>query len=356
MKIFRNPTFFGLIYIGLIPAYAILYTFLPAYKDAFGEKPLDFIQSIYFSIVTITTLGFGDISPKTDLAQITTASEVLLGVIFIGLFLNSLAQLSNGRLKNSMESRIVRILERIFFSINFTIEHGTYMKISQEQIRFDMLTVTMLQEAMKGVFFSTELFNPPNTVGQSIASNLNSIQNDIEQLISLSNVLDPELVDILSKVDRVNERWLKDYQSPPIHYEEFNITIDPQANDISNYAHDFHELHIFYRQLYTYQKKHLIHNPFIRYRLMGDNIVHLEKYSEGVNLAKKLLKNPIYRKDALFLSIVAYTKLDSISKAKKALRKYVEIGPEDALFVRQNLENSYKKQLDSVEIERIFEK
>jgi hypothetical protein len=45
---------------------------------------------LYFSVVVITTLGFGDIVPLTDAARLWVASESLLGVILIGLFLNSL--------------------------------------------------------------------------------------------------------------------------------------------------------------------------------------------------------------------------------------------------------------------------
>ncbi|MBC8376400.1 MAG: two pore domain potassium channel family protein [FCB group bacterium] len=47
-------------------------------------------QSIYFSVVTITTLGYGDIYPKHDLLRIACSFEALMGVLILGLFLNSL--------------------------------------------------------------------------------------------------------------------------------------------------------------------------------------------------------------------------------------------------------------------------
>lgn len=50
-----------------------------------------FISSLYFSVITITTLGYGDITPIGHISQILTASESILGITLIGLFLNSLS-------------------------------------------------------------------------------------------------------------------------------------------------------------------------------------------------------------------------------------------------------------------------
>ena len=50
----------------------------------------------YFSIVTFTTLGFGDITPKTLLAEIIVGGEVIAGYIMLGglisIFANKLAR------------------------------------------------------------------------------------------------------------------------------------------------------------------------------------------------------------------------------------------------------------------------
>jgi hypothetical protein len=45
----------------------------------------------YLSVVTITTLGFGDITPLTTAARFWVAAEAILGVVVVGLFLNALA-------------------------------------------------------------------------------------------------------------------------------------------------------------------------------------------------------------------------------------------------------------------------
>jgi Ion channel len=49
-----------------------------------------FVRMTYFSAVTITTTGFGDIFPVSTLARALVATESLLGVVLIGLFLNSI--------------------------------------------------------------------------------------------------------------------------------------------------------------------------------------------------------------------------------------------------------------------------
>ncbi len=47
-------------------------------------------RMLYLSAVTITTLGFGDIVPLTTYARLCIATEAVLGIVVIGLFLNSL--------------------------------------------------------------------------------------------------------------------------------------------------------------------------------------------------------------------------------------------------------------------------
>lgn len=51
-----------------------------------------FLRMLYFSAVTITTVGYGDIVPITPLARTLVASEAILGVVVAGLFLNALAR------------------------------------------------------------------------------------------------------------------------------------------------------------------------------------------------------------------------------------------------------------------------
>jgi hypothetical protein len=47
-------------------------------------------RMVYLSAMTITTVGFGDITPVSEAARILVAIEAILGVVVIGLFLSAL--------------------------------------------------------------------------------------------------------------------------------------------------------------------------------------------------------------------------------------------------------------------------
>jgi hypothetical protein len=65
------------------------------YLDGYGGDPTSFSGSfwrmLYFSVVVITTVGFGDIVPMTGAARALVAVEAMIGVLLVGLFLNSIA-------------------------------------------------------------------------------------------------------------------------------------------------------------------------------------------------------------------------------------------------------------------------
>lgn len=50
-----------------------------------------FWRMLYFSAVTVTTVGYGDILPLTTRSRIFVTCEAVLGIVLIGLFLNAIA-------------------------------------------------------------------------------------------------------------------------------------------------------------------------------------------------------------------------------------------------------------------------
>jgi len=54
-----------------------------------------YFRFLYFSVVTQTTLGYGDIVPLTNRARFWVGLQSLLGIVLIGLFLNSVAKRSD---------------------------------------------------------------------------------------------------------------------------------------------------------------------------------------------------------------------------------------------------------------------
>ena len=48
------------------------------------------LDSLYFSVITLTTIGYGDFSPQTDLGKMFTSVYIVIGVALILGFFNSL--------------------------------------------------------------------------------------------------------------------------------------------------------------------------------------------------------------------------------------------------------------------------
>ena len=88
----QKPAIYAIIYLALIPVFGCILTYLPGPKLDYSKTDGGFISNTYYSVVTITTLGYGDIVPKNSVAQVLATIEVILGVVFIGLFLNALSQ------------------------------------------------------------------------------------------------------------------------------------------------------------------------------------------------------------------------------------------------------------------------
>jgi len=67
-----------------------------------GWRPLD---SLYFCVVTLTTVGLGDFTPKTDLGKVFTIFYVLAGISVILAFANAVLQGASARERERLERR-----------------------------------------------------------------------------------------------------------------------------------------------------------------------------------------------------------------------------------------------------------
>ena len=47
------------------------------------------VDSLYFCVVTVTTVGFGDITPDTDVAKLFTVVYIVFGISIISTFLDA---------------------------------------------------------------------------------------------------------------------------------------------------------------------------------------------------------------------------------------------------------------------------
>ena len=83
-----------------LTGYAALYVILSEAQGGFTEQ-LTRTSALYFSIVVFSSVGFGDIAPKSDLNRMIVSSQMLGGLIFIGLVI----RLFFGASKMSLQRR-----------------------------------------------------------------------------------------------------------------------------------------------------------------------------------------------------------------------------------------------------------
>jgi voltage-gated potassium channel len=78
-----------------------------------GEEPLYILPggpscTLYFSVITLTTVGYGDFSPSTTAGNIFTMCYIFIGIgIFLG-FVNAVAERSmeqRGEIRSLLERR-----------------------------------------------------------------------------------------------------------------------------------------------------------------------------------------------------------------------------------------------------------
>lgn len=77
----------SLIIIGMYITSIIFYALLYYFSNGMINNVDTVIDSIYFSVVTITTLGYGDMLPCTNWGKMVVSLEAITGVILLGFFL-----------------------------------------------------------------------------------------------------------------------------------------------------------------------------------------------------------------------------------------------------------------------------
>ena len=58
-----------------------------------GVKDMTSFTSVYFSFITLTTVGYGDITPVANVARMVSAAEAMTGTIYMAVFISRLVAL-----------------------------------------------------------------------------------------------------------------------------------------------------------------------------------------------------------------------------------------------------------------------
>lgn len=124
------------LYLSLVPVFALFYSWLPVGEFRIPDSAgTNYGSWLYYSIVTITTLGFGDYTPAHGWAQAITAVEVMCGIIISGLFLNAVGsmkseidvstELERQRLRHEGEekNKLLKTIPMLIHQLNLYLEY-----------------------------------------------------------------------------------------------------------------------------------------------------------------------------------------------------------------------------------------
>jgi voltage-gated potassium channel len=85
MPAFAFLTLYSLLVILFAGMYSIIERFSTGPDFVVGgmARPLTFAESLYFSVVTLSTVGYGDIQPHSGLSRFVAAVEIVMGVLLL---------------------------------------------------------------------------------------------------------------------------------------------------------------------------------------------------------------------------------------------------------------------------------
>lgn len=130
------------IYISFVLLFVVITIGVLGYMFISGDN---FIDSLYMTIITMTTVGFGEIHPLTDNEKIFTIFLILISIVTYGYFVTALTEyFMNGRILQNL--KIKKVQQKIQQLKNHTVVcgYGRNGKQAIEKLRnFDMPCVVI---------------------------------------------------------------------------------------------------------------------------------------------------------------------------------------------------------------------
>jgi voltage-gated potassium channel len=74
----------------LLLVFAAVYVLIDTDRPGSFTEPLSRTDALYFTLTVFTTVGFGDIAPRSELARIITMIQMVVGLVAVGLVARSL--------------------------------------------------------------------------------------------------------------------------------------------------------------------------------------------------------------------------------------------------------------------------
>lgn len=241
-----------LVYLGAILLFALWYLHLAPNNWGGNVEIKNFGDAFYFSVVTITSLGFGDIYPATgSFGRFLVSAEAIVGILIIGFFLNDVAQ-----------RQAIRLDEQ-----NKVADEEKKAKCALESLKtFKQILQPIFDRYLRGIYMMVtpmnEKFNMPNDI----------FQHDFNfQYKDLSNIYEQTIL------------MSADYQVPAIdaHFKNQDILFNELKYfvtnaDLSYWPELKNQVYNFIALHHQFQMRDIIINN--RLRTMGDG----KQFSEYV--------------------------------------------------------------------------
>ena len=82
---FAFLTFYSVLVIVFAAFYRImdLISSAPNFVITGQSREISFVESLYFSVITMATVGYGDITPLSDVARMIVAAQVVIGILLL---------------------------------------------------------------------------------------------------------------------------------------------------------------------------------------------------------------------------------------------------------------------------------
>lgn len=74
----------GIVIAVFLIGFSVIYLSMSQSNPRIFTQPLDHTRALYFTISVFSTVGFGDITPRTDTARLVVSAQMLLDLAIIG--------------------------------------------------------------------------------------------------------------------------------------------------------------------------------------------------------------------------------------------------------------------------------
>ena len=88
-----------------LAAFSAIYLSMSHESAATFTETLDHAKALYFTITIFSTVGFGDITPRTDPARLVVSAQMLLDLVLIGAVVRLIFSAARSRIAPAARRR-----------------------------------------------------------------------------------------------------------------------------------------------------------------------------------------------------------------------------------------------------------